>query len=171
MLGKKEILILQTQKGSSNIKKYQPWLYEEDFWPLDKSQHSSGTCEIGSHMPKEVISLSLVKSTYGSPLVYVYGNCLNIKLAQASLQALPPAHRFPFSQISLFLTTLKILPPLASLGFSERHPWQFGITFFLSHPLNSQPFCFLYWATRIHPELVRRGITSWLYTQVEGEDL
>lgn len=37
------------------------------FWPLDKNQHTSGTFETGSHLPKEFFPLPLVEGTYECP--------------------------------------------------------------------------------------------------------
>lgn len=53
-----ELCLCWVSGGATNSPHIQKWGLQEDFWWLDKSQHSWGTCKMGSYLPKGIIPLT-----------------------------------------------------------------------------------------------------------------
>ena len=120
----------QTPKGSLHIQKG----VQARLWPflrLDKSQHSSGTCETGSHLPKGVISLTSGRRDIWLPTGQAFSvpqlPITHFKVhasshpskTPSSLQASPPsATHSPYNPANL--AKLPLLPALSSsLSFPQ----------------------------------------------------
>lgn len=96
--------------GNPNMiqKRAQPGLYE-DFWWLNKSQHSLGTCEAGSPLPKEVISL-----TFGYRSGNIWLLVVTISISKLILVSSHP-QCYTFKVHTSILALLTSFPTLNSL--------------------------------------------------------
>lgn len=82
-------------------------------WLLEKHQHSQGTCEVGSPLPKEPIPLSRAEETNG-----YLGCLLDTKAHSASPPRVPQYHKFLLHiSDSMLASWLISLPPLNSYHF------------------------------------------------------
>lgn len=105
LLCPKETPIPKTPRAAPDIQKWaQPGLLE-DFWRVDKSQHSSETCEADSPLPKGVISLMTDSRDKWLPVVCI-----------TTIRHMPPLGSFvsqvPVTHFKVHASVLGLLPPL-----------------------------------------------------------
>lgn len=119
---------------------------QKDFWRLDKSQHSSGTCEMGSPSPKGVISFAsgdgpvpvvTFQSAHWPPVPSVSAHtCCHISKAG------PPQPRLPIFRIPIWSLHNDTDPPASD---RPPAPWFSVLSVLLLLPMHSLPsFCLLW---------------------------
>lgn len=93
-----------------------------DFWQLDKRQHSLGTCEANSSLPKGIISLTSGRRCKWSFVVLISTSKLIADLLDSSVPQVPVTHFQELASLLALLTSPLPYPLSSSLASLPQTP-------------------------------------------------